>query len=76
MESANDYLWEEMFWLSNAGQGFIVILTATLLFIIALNGKLNIIYHVWKKLELKTLNDFRIYFLLFKIQVMKSLRWD
>ena len=49
-----------MFWLSNAGQGFIVILIAILLFIIALNGKLNRIYHIWKKLELKTLNAFRI----------------
>ena len=48
MESANDYLWEANFWLSNAGQGFIVILIAILLFIIALNGKLNKIYHMWK----------------------------
>ena len=56
MESANDYFWEAMFWLSNAGQCFIVIIIATLLFIIVLNEKLNKIYNIWKKLELKTLN--------------------
>ena len=56
MESANDYFWEPMFWLSNASPCFIVIIIATLLFIIVLNGKLNKIYHIWKKLELKMLN--------------------
>ena len=56
MESTNDYFWEAMFWLDNAGQCFFVILIAPLLFIIVLNGKLKRIYHIWKRLELKTLN--------------------
>ena len=34
MESANDYFWEPMFWLSNASPCFIVIIIATLLFIV------------------------------------------
>ena len=62
MESTSDYLWVAMFRLKNAGQCFIVILIATLLFIIILNGKLNRIYHIWKKLELKTLNIFKMFF--------------
>ena len=36
--------------------------------------KLNRIYHIWKKLELKTLNIFKnfYFFWLFEIQIMKS----
>ena len=63
MESANDYLWVAMFRLRNAGQCFTVILIAILLFIIVLNGKSNKILNLpyMKKLELKTLNIFRIF---------------
>ena len=64
MESADDYLWVAMFRLRNAGQCFTVILIAILLFIIVLNGKSNKILNLpyMKKLELKTLNIFWIFF--------------
>ena len=45
-ESASDYLWVAMFRLRNAGQCFIVILIAILLFIIVLNGKLIRMDHI------------------------------